>query len=206
MKIAIFGATGGTGKEATRQALEQGHIVQALVRTPSKLTITSEQLTLIQGDVQNAEVVSQTIEGTDAVIISLGNTANNPDMIVSKGTAVILQAMKAHNVQRVIVVTSLGTGHSKEQVPFAFKMLMKTILRKAFIDKNKQEELVKESALDWVIVRPGGLTNGDRTGGKYQVSTGSEIVAGQIARADVAEFVLKQLTSDTYLHKTPAIT
>ena len=90
-------------------------------------------------------------------------------------------------------------------MPFAFKMLMNTVLKKAMDDKERQEALVKASGFDWIIVRPGGLTNGPATG-SYKAGVDVKLTAGQVSRADVAAFVLLQLDDDTYLHQAPAIT
>lgn len=210
MKIAVFGATGGTGKQVVSQALTAGHAVTALARTPAKLGIANEKLHVVVGDVRDPQPVRETLAGADAVVISLGNTPNNPDMIVSQGTKVILEAMaesvdsEGTAVSRLIVVSSLGVGDSKDQVPTFFKVLMKTALRKAMADKEVQEKLVRESNTAWTIVRPGGLTDGPLTG-SYTAGADRDITAGQVSRADVAHFVLQQLTDDTYLRQTPAI-
>jgi len=204
MKVAIFGATGGTGQQLVAQALEAGHIVQALVRDPSRLTHTNPDLTLITGDVLDTNAVSATIQGADAVVVTLGNTANNPDWIVSDGTRVVVEAMKQQEVRRLVVVSSLGVGDSRSQVPFAFRMLMSTVLKKPMEDKERQEELVRESGLDWIIVRPGGLTDGPKTGA-YKAGADGKIGVGQVSRADVADFVLKQLSDATYLYQAPAV-
>lgn len=206
MHIAVFGATGGTGRRVVEQALAAGHKVTALVRNPAKLNLQHDHLTVVVGDVLDATKVEQTLADADATIVSLGNTPNNPDYIVSQGTQVIVDAMKRlGRPTRIVVVSSLGVGESKDQVPLAFKMLMKTVLKKPMEDKERQEAIVKASGLDWTIVRPGGLTDGPATG-KYRAGLDPKIVAGQVSRADVAAFVLQQLTDDTYLHKAPAIT
>jgi putative NADH-flavin reductase len=203
--LALFGATGGTGRQIVTQALEAGHTVRALVRDPARLPIQHPQLHLITGNVLDPDAVERTITGADAVIVTLGNTANNPDWIVSEGTRVIVTAMQKLGVRRLIVISSLGVGDSRDQVPTFFKVLMKTALKKAMEDKERQEQIVAASGLDWTIVRPGGLTNGPRTG-RYRAGLDRTLVAGQVSRADVAEFVLRQLDDPTYLHKTPAIT
>ena len=205
MKLTVFGATGGTGKQVVEQALAAGHHVTALVRDPAKLTITHPALTVRRGNVLEPEDVFNSVSGAEAVVVSLGSTANNPDSVVSKGTANVVDAMQKAGVARLIVVTSLGVGESKDQVPFFFKALMATALRKTMQDKEAQETLVKASGLDWTIVRPGGLTDGPRTG-QYRYGLDPKLVAGQVARADVAEFVLKQLTDTQFLRKAPAIT
>ena len=205
MNVAVFGATGGTGKQVVEQALAAGHHVTALVRDPAKLAINNQSLTIKRGDVLDPEQVFNTVSGADAVIVSLGNTANNPDGVVAKGTANVVDAMQKTGVARLIVVSSLGVGESKDQVAFAFKAIMATVLRKAMQDKEAQEKLVKASGLDWTIVRPGGLTDGPRTG-NYHYGMDPKITAGQVSRADVAEFILKQLTDTQFLRKAPAIT
>ena len=206
MRIAVFGATGGTGQQVVQQAVAGGHSVTALVRDPARLAVQDDRLTVVEGDVLDRAKVEETVAGADAVIVLLGNTANNPDYIVSRGTEVIVDAMTAAGGPgRLIVVTSLGVGESRDQVPFAFKMLMNTVLNKAMEDKERQEALVKASGFDWIIVRPGGLTNGPAIG-SYKSGVDVNLTAGQVSRADVAAFVLLQLDDDTYLHQAPAIT
>jgi putative NADH-flavin reductase len=204
MKIALFGATGGVGRRALDQALAQGHNVRALVRTPAKLTTDHENLTVIAGDVLDREAVDACVAGSDAVLCSLGTTGGD-DPVEATGTAVIIASMKAHDVSRLVVITSLGVGDSKDQVPFFFKMLMKTALRQVMAAKEEQEKLVKASGLDWIIVRPAGLSD-DPAAGQYTAGLDKSVQAGQVSRADVADFALKQLTDDTYLHETPFIT
>jgi putative NADH-flavin reductase len=126
-------------------------------------------------------------------------------MVVSAGTGQIIDAMRRQQVRRLIVISSLGVGDSKNQVSFGFKLLKWTVLRKVMKDKEVQEKLVQESGLDWTIVRPGGLTDGPGTG-RYQVGTDTSITAGRIARADIADFVLRELDRNEYVGLIPAIT
>ena len=203
MKIALFGATGGTGQQLLAQAIKSGHQVTALVRDPAKLDRKNSALTVIAGNVLQPADVDKVVSGADAVICSLGNTSNNPDMMVTQGTRNIIDAMQRLNVRRLLVVSSLGVGDSKDQVPFFFKVLMKTALRKTMEDKEAQEAAVRASRLDWTIVRPGGLTNDPPTG-TYRV--GADLTAGRITRADVADFILKELTRNEYIQQTPGIT
>lgn len=204
MKLAVFGATGGTGREIVAQALDAGHEVTVLVRDPAKLSVKHNKLYLVIGDVLNLEKVEEALAGSEAVCCSLGNTANNPDFVVSDGTQNIIEVMKKQAIRRLVVVSALGVGDTRDRVSLSFKMLMKTVLRKAYEDKERQEQFVRESDLDWVIVRPGGLTNGPASG-EYAFGMDASIGGGQVSRADVAAFVLQQLTDDTFLHQTPAI-
>ena len=205
MHIALFGATGGTGREIVRQAIEAGHEVTALVRDSAKVKHKEDKLYLVLGDVLDIKKVEETLAAADGVVCCLGQTANNPDDVVSRGTQNIIEAMKKQDISRLVVVSSMGVGESINQVSLSFKMLTKTVLRKAIEDKERQEALVEASGLDWVIVRPGGLSNGPQTG-SYQTGTDTSIEANQISRADVAEFVLQQLTDNTFLQQKPAIT
>lgn len=204
MNIAVFGGSRGVGRLVIEQALAQGDTIRALVRTPENFDVVDEGVTAVTGNVLNPEDVAACVAGADAVVCSLGSTDNNPDNIVSEGTKNIIAAMQEVGVQRVVVVTSLGVGDSKNQVPFAFKMLVKTVLKKTMQDKEHQEQAVRDSGLDWIIVRPGGLTDKPATG-DYKSGTDKSIMAGQVSRADVAGFVLQQLTDDTYLHQAPGI-
>jgi putative NADH-flavin reductase len=204
MKLALFGATGGTGQQILVQALAAGHTITALVRDATKLAAQSG-LTIVPGNVLDPAAVAQTVQGVEAVICTLGGTANNPRTVVSAGTNNIVQAMGAQGVRRLIVISSLGVGDSKNQVPFFFKIVAATVLRRAMQEKETQEAIVRASGLDWIIVRPGGLNDGPRTG-TYRSGLDRTIVAGMVARADVADFVLKQLTDERYVHQTPAVT
>lgn len=207
MKLAIFGATGGTGRHLVEMGLAAGHEITVLARTPAKMEFQNPKLTVIEGDVLNLDQVMQTVKGADAVLSALGTSQNNPDGIISNGVKNIIQAMQANGVKRVIAISSLGVGDSKNQVPLAFKVIMKTVpaLKKAMEDLEKMETHLQQSGLEWVIVRPSGLTN-DPPIGNYKFGTDPKMKAGRISRADVADFMLKQLADNTFLRKAPAIT
>tara|TARA_B100001094_G_scaffold320359_1_gene366468 strand:- start:373 stop:993 length:621 start_codon:yes stop_codon:yes gene_type:complete len=204
-KIAVFGATGGTGHELTRQAIDAGHDLHALVRNPKRLGIHETKLRITIGDVLEEKDVEQCVAGSDAVICSLGTGPNSPSNVTSEGTKNIIAAMEKHNVDRLIVVSSLGVGDSKNQIPKAFKIVAATILRKVMIDKEKQENFVMGSKLKWTIVRPGGLTNGPQTN-CYRVGTGPDIIGKRVSRADVADFLLNVLHKEQYVQQAVAIT
>lgn len=205
MKLAVFGATGGTGKEILSQAISKGYEISALVRDPSRLRKTdAEKVHFVVGNVLNQNEVVETINDTDAVIVCLGHSADSPENTVSEGTKNIIQAMEENNLRRLVVVTSLGVGDSKNQVPLAFKIMMTTVLRKVMADKENQEKAVRESGLDWIIVRPGGLTD-EPAKGDIIVGTEDSIIAGSISRADLAVFVLEQIIEDQFIHKAVAI-
>ncbi|KAA6184534.1 SDR family oxidoreductase [Thiohalocapsa marina] len=203
MLISVFGATGGTGRQVVEQALAQGHQVKALVRTPEKLG-ERPGLVLLPGDVRDADATAGCVEGTDAVVCVLGSHGSKTP-IEAVGTEQILKAMQAHGVRRLVAVTSLGVGDSRDQINPVFRLIMDLTLKPIMQAKEAQEQLIKASGLDWTIVRPGGLTDGPRTG-QYRHGLDRGIKGGRISRADVAEFVLRQVGDMTYLQQTPAVT
>lgn len=207
MNLVIFGATGGTGRHLVRQALEQGHHVRAFVRNPNAITDPHERLAIVQGDILDAASVQAAIAGQDAVLSALGTRRMGKHSTISTGTKHIIAAMKQHGVRRLVCQTSIGVGDSREQPTWFFRWILRPLLlRNAFADKEVQEQAIRQSELDWVIVRPSRLTHGPALG-KYQNWLGQPpaIVKVMISRADVAGFMLKQLMDDTYLRKAVAI-
>lgn len=205
-KILIFGATGNTGQEVVKQALELGHSVTAFVRNPAKVALQHENLTIKQGDVMNPASVDQVMSGYDAVLSSLGD--GRQGKVRSKGTQNIIKAMEKNNIRRFIVQSSMGVGDSRGNLNFFWKYIMFGLfLRKAHADNILQEDYIKQSHLDWTIVRPGALKDGERTNGQYRhgFPSNDKTTAMKISKADVADFMLKQLVDDTYLRATPGL-
>lgn len=206
MKVIIFGATGITGSAVVQEALERGHTVTAFVRTPSKLTTSHPNLSVFQGDVLDETSVIQAVQGHDAALVSLG--AGLKGVVRSEGTSNIIKAMQKFNIRRLIVQSSLGVGDSRDNLNFYWKHIMfGMLLRNAYKDHVLQEDYVKQSNLDWTIVRPGALKDGERTGGNYRYgfSPVDKTTALEISIADVAEFMVKQLVDETYLCGTPGL-
>ncbi len=207
MKIIIFGATGGTGRELVRQALAQGFETTVFARNPGRLLMEHENLPVIMGTVLDCEAVEAAVKGRDAVVSALGALTLKRNTILSTGTKNIVDAMEKCGVRRFVCESSLGVGDSKGQLgPLYNFIIIPFFLRHVFADKKVQENYIKESSLDWVVVRPAALTDGPRTG-IYRVLLPPERFTGkpQISRADTAEFMLKQLTGDTYLRTTPCL-
>jgi putative NADH-flavin reductase len=209
MNIVIFGSTGPNGCALVEQGLQQGHKVTAFARNPAALEIKHENLLVAKGDILEPASVSAAIQGRDAVLSALGTKTLKKNTIMSDGTRNIIAAMKAHNVRRLIVETSLEVGDSRGQSTRLFRWIfLPLLLRNVFADKEIQEREIMASGLDWTIVRPGMLTNGPRTG-EYQVWTGAPPPATRksyVSRADVADFMLKQLTDSNYLRKAVGMT
>lgn len=210
MNLIIFGASGGTGKLLTQQALQNGYNVTGYVRTPENFTLKHPKLKVVKGDVLNPVEVEHAIYGHDAVLSCIGSPANKIGVIRSQGTKNIIEAMNKAGIKRFICQASLGYGDSVktlDRTPWYFKhLIVPYILKKGFADHALQEKHIKESNLDWVIARPGNLTDGNHTG-RYQhgFAADSKNIEVKISRADVADFMLKQIESDTYLRKTPGL-
>jgi putative NADH-flavin reductase len=209
MKLLIIGGTGGTGKELIKQALEQGHHVTALVRNPEKVKISHPNLIVKKGNVLDFDKVLEAVKGQDAVLSALGHKRFFiKTHILSEGTRNIIRAMEQHRVKRLICITSLGINDSRFKLGLYYTLfVIPVIIFFYFLDKSKQETLIKSSDLDWTIVRPGQLINGKKRGTyKHGADVGNYILTKMISRADVAHFMLSQLHDTTYLRKTPGIT
>jgi putative NADH-flavin reductase len=199
MKILLFGSTGGTGKEVLLQALEKGYFVTAIVRNPTKINIQSESLKVIQGDVLTSNLDFAFAE-QDAVICCLGAPANKAGTLRSEGTKNIIDAMKKANLYRLICQTSLGYDDSIQVLSctsFIFKkIIVPYILKATFKEHHLQEIAIKQSGLNWTVVRPGNLTNGKKTENyKSNFSYSDPTLKVKISRADVAHLLIKQLSS-----------
>merc|ERR1719282_588526 len=222
--IAVFGASGGTGSEAVLQALERGEDVTCLVRDRSKLKaprsaagfsagapFVSDKLSVKQGSVTNKADVDAVFEGqgvTGVVVALGGKTKDVGPTMLQDGTANIIAACKANGVKRISVVTTIGAGDSMDQAPWAFRLLMMTVMSSIMADKNKQEDLFMKpgspgAELEFCLVRPGGLKS-DPPNGIVNVISGE---AGAISRADVASFCLDAVLEPDfkYLKQAPCI-
>ena len=207
MKLLIFGSTGGTGRELLRQALDQGHHVTAYARDPAKLgDIKHVNLQVVRGDVLDPAAVEGAVTGHEAVFITIG-AGSTRTTLREEGTRSIVEAMQRAGVKRLICLSSLGVGNSRANLSFFTKhIIVGLFLRHAFADHERQEAVVRQSALEWSLVRPPHLKDGSRTGDyRHGFPTTDTRIKGWISRADVADFMLKQLVDDTYLHQTPGV-
>ena len=207
MKLAIFGATGRTGRPLVEQALEAGHSVVALVRVSEKMSMKNANLTLIQGDSTNAADVERTVQGVDAVLSVLGQSKGSPRNLLEVSMRNIVVAMRKYGVRRLVSLTGAGVDAPEDRPRFAnhvIKFALKTLSGHILKDAEQHAEIIKNSGLDWVIVRGPMLNEGPQTG-KYRVGWVGVNTGPRISRADLANFMLKQVTDDTYLHKLPMV-
>ncbi len=209
MKIVIFGAAGATGRIVVEQALEEGYEVTAFDRHIAPLTIQHPKLTLVQGDIFNPSEVEAAIAGQDVVVSVLGVGPGVTIPVCSEGTKNIIAAMQKLGVKRFIsqsafAVAALdGEWREVPYLPFILPFFPK--VKAMFADKVVQEQEIVHSDLDWIIVRPAKLIDGPGRG-EYKVRDPLWIGPGaKISRADVADFLLKQVNDDTYLRKVPRL-
>ncbi|MEP3276230.1 MAG: SDR family oxidoreductase [Stappiaceae bacterium] len=206
MKIIVFGATGTLGRIIVEQALNNGHAVTAFTRTGQFNHANHPALDVVQGDVLDAAAVSYALSGHDAAICALG--AGRKGGLRAAGTRHILAGMKEHGIRRFVCLSSLGVGDSAGNLNFFWKNIMfGLLLRPAYADHGIQETIVRNSELDWTIVRPAAFTDGPKTGAYKHGFSGKtqEGLQLKISRADAAEFMLAQLNSNMYLHHAPGV-
>jgi putative NADH-flavin reductase len=209
VKLAIFGATGATGRQLVEISLEQGHTITALVRKPSEAKLP-EAVTIVEGDIHDRGHVAEVIARSDAVLSCLGaalGVSRGPEgKVGTEAMPAILSAMAEHKVRRLIALSALGACEGKAQMSGPFKIIMATVLKGIYADKNAMEPLIRASDFDWTIVRPTNLKNGPRTGEIEVDPTGSIGILSTIRRADVADFMLKIVSDASYSKRVVTIT
>jgi putative NADH-flavin reductase len=208
MELLILDATGGTGQQLVVQALEQGHTVTTCAQTGSLLEAQHPNLHIFRCNILDEQAALMTVFGRDIVIVASGSRARGLADLV-RGTRNILTAIQQCCVRRSIWVTSFGVGESYHQMGwFARNVIVKSFIRTAIEEKEVQERLIIASDGEWMIVRPGSLTDGPRTGNYRIIPSDAKERIGRpsISRADVADFILKNLTSDIYVRKAVGLT
>jgi len=208
MNVLIIGATRGIGLQLLEQALMAGHGVTVLVRDPQKLKKDDADLHVIKGDILDLSAVEQAMAGQEAACCCIGvRPTRKPVAVFSQGVQNVLQAMEKTGVKRLISITGIGAGDSRGHGGFFYDRIFNPLfLKTIYEDKDREEAAIKASQVDWLIVRPGFLTNGPMRG-RYRILTDlTGVKAGKISRADVAHFILEQLASSGYIKQTPLLT
>jgi putative NADH-flavin reductase len=209
MKIIVFGATGGTGKLIVSQALAKGHSVTAFVRNPEGLT-PDPHLRVIQGDLFDLATVVDAVRGHRAVLSALGARSRQKADILANALPVMLEAMRQEYVTRLIVLGASGVqrDHGKYQnalTNMAIWVAKNTVLKHPFVDQAALERLLAASDVDYTIVRAPRLLDGPFTGTYRVLPDALPPGALSISRADVADFMLQQLTDPRFHRQGPYI-
>jgi len=207
MKLAIFGAAGRTGIPLVQQALEGGNDVVALVRTPSKLSIKNERLTMVQGDVAHLADVERVVQGADAVLSVLGHVKGSEPDILTQAIRNIITAMDKYGVKRLVSLSGVSVSAPQDK-PKLVNRLIKfyTMATTGSLLKDAEQHfmVIQNSDVEWVVVRGPILNEGPHTG-TYRVGWTGVNTGIRVSRADIADFMLKQVTDTTYLRQAPLI-
>ena len=214
MKIVVFGASGGTGRK-TIEALEaRGHEVTAFVRRPDSLT-AAEGLRLVQGDVMNPDDVERAVRDQDAVVVALGirenpllvrlrGAANTNTRVRSTGTAHIVAAMQRQGVKKLVVQSTYGVGETLGRPSLKYRLLFSLLLKPQIEDTALQEQIVRQSGLDWVLVQPVSLTDLEAPE-ELLASTAGEARSMNVSRTSVAGFLARAVEEERFVEKSVAL-
>ncbi len=207
-RVLIIGASKGIGLETTRQAVEAGHRVRAFSRSAAS-GLSHANLEKVRGNALDGRDIAAALDGMDVVIQALGVSSLGdlfrPVSLFSEATRLLVKAMEGRDAKRLISVTGFGAGDSRASIGCLQRLPFQMVFGRAYADKSVQEQLIKDSSLDWTIARPGVLTNGRRTGRYRILDEPSAWRNGIISRADVADFLVRQIEDRTYLRKAPVL-
>ncbi|MBN2039806.1 MAG: SDR family oxidoreductase [Spirochaetes bacterium] len=209
MKVLLFGATGRTGKEIIKQAIEQNHEIRAFARKPEDIAYRQKNLDIFKGDILDYEKVFNAVKGMDAVISSLGIRILKKNTVISEGTRNIINAMEDNGVKRFICLSAVGVGESRAQQSRLGLLynyfIIPHIIRNMFDDKEVQDKYILESSLDWTIVRAVILTSKKKTGNARSFKADDLTIGKKITRGDVADFMLGQIADRSNVRKAVSL-
>ena len=210
-KVLVIGASRGIGLETVRAALRAGHSVRAMARSAASIPIQDTNLEKVSGDALDRDTMRDALQDVDVVIQTLGvdfapRLIFEGTSLFSRSTRLLVNAMKAAGVKRLVSVTGLGAGDSRGHGGILYDaFVFPLLLKRVYDDKDVQELIIRSSGLDWTIVRPGLLTNRPATG-RYRVLTASKDWRfGAISRTDVADFLVRQVDDRALIGTTPLL-
>ncbi len=204
MKVLLVGATGATAKYALPKLLAAGHQVTAFVRNANALTVKHERLAVAQGDARDPAALAEAVKGQEAVMTLFGPRSLKKDDLQETFMRNLVAAMEKHGVKKLVNLSAWGSSRTRQYINLFFLPIRYTILRAVFNDKERGEQLLFASGLDWVNVSPGRLTDGPEKG-NVTASEDGKGVRNSISRADLSSFMIAQLGSDTWVKKSPII-
>ncbi len=212
MNIVVFGASGRVGRLVVQRALQQGHSVKAFARTPAKLvesglSLDADNLEVIQGDIHDADSVSKAIEGQDAVISTVGMTKTSSKNVLTETAEILLPAMKRHGVRRLVSLVGAGVVHPRDGNSVGRRIMraaMKLMVPAMLADAQRHTDLLMASDLDWTLVRPPRLTDGERKGA-YRTGYLTLGIGDEISRLDLADYLVKLAVEGGFEREAPMV-
>lgn len=207
MKITIFGCTGAVGGHLVDQAVSRGWEVVAFARSPEKLGDYGEQVEIIEGNVRDADAVRWAVREADGLVSAVGHTERSQGDVLEVAARNYVAAMRDHAVSRLVTLVGAGVemgGDASSIGRWVMRSVMKLMVGEMLADAQQHSDIIAETDLDWTIVRPPRLTDGERTG---QTRAGylSLGPTATISRADLAEFMLDQMVSEEWVRKAPMV-
>jgi len=208
MNVLVIGGTRGVGKAVVLAAHAAGHTLTVMARHAAGFADSVSGVRMVIGDAADATDVERATAGQDAVVWTVGiGPTRRRVQVFSRGTQFLIAAMTTHNIRRLICVTGIGAGDSKGHGGFLYDRILQPVFMKSiYEDKDRQEAQIRDSALDWTIVRPAALTNGPATGLYQTLTEVHEGRARRVPRADVADFIVANLSTPEYVRKTVLLT
>lgn len=203
MKLAIFGATGVTGRHLIEQALHLGHEVTAVVRAAGAMTLHHPQLRIVEAALHDSAQMRLAVKDQDVVISVLGVRKGGASTICADGARSILAAMEASGTRRLVALSAYGASETSRASLFI--RFVRSVIAEKMRDKDEMERRIRASSVSWTLVRPPALTNGKQTGA-YRFGTDLKIgMTGRISRSDLADFILKEGIQDKSAGKVLAV-
>jgi uncharacterized protein YbjT (DUF2867 family) len=208
--LLIIGASGGIGRQAVRIGLRDGHRVRGFSRGAGAMAVADPGFEPFAGDATDPAALARALQGIDAVILSVGVAPGlrrtfRPVHVFSESTRAVVAGMEAAGVRRLVAVTGFGAGDSRAALSLPERVAHRLALGHVYDDKTRQEALIRDSALDWLIVRPTILTNGRGTGRYRVLRSRAEWRNGLISRADVALFLVREAVAPTLSHEASVL-
>jgi putative NADH-flavin reductase len=208
MKLAVLGATGSVGREVVAHALAIGDAVTALVREQTRPGELDDRVAVVVGDVADLTAVSRAVEGSDAVVSVLGHAKGSPDDVLGRATANVVAAMRTHDVDRLVVLSSPAVVDAADRPGLfyrAARILLRVVMPAVVRDHREQARLVEQSDVAWTLVRgPLLFTDGPYTG-RYQAGPITSGSGARISRADLADFLVATASDDEFVRMKPLV-
>jgi len=205
LNIVVLGANGGIGNHVVLQALNAGHKVTAILRTPSNFEISHTNLQIVKGDVMQPNILERHLENKDAVISAIGKNSLKKTTLYSQGNSNLIEAMKRAGTDRAFFISASGLEVNPTHslfIKFATKFILQSVLRNMYADLWAMEKIIKGSNINWTIMRPPKLLDSPVTGNYRTTADGFLNNGLKISRADVAHFIVHNLTNETIVRKT----